>query len=299
LAQSGPRAKQSAMSDDEPPKRRGRKRTNSVKAPSEETEPEAAPPSPRISRALTAVLKVVTFVVLLGTAIGGFAYGANHFFVSTSRFAIRHIEAEGSRRFGEDQLLGLAGISRGDNLFSIDLPTAEQQLSSNPWIESARLTRRIPDTLTVVVTEHVAVALASIDESLYLVTEDGYPIKPFEEGDSHNFPVISGVSAEDLRVDRARALERIASAIAILRRYERLPMADAYAAQEINMASDGAVQLVVGNSAITFNLGQGPFRQKLLMAGRVLGKLGAKRQTPSIVFLDNQAHPERVVVRLR
>ncbi len=287
------------MSEDEPQKRRGRKRSNTVKAPVEEVEPEAPQARPRVTRGLVSVLKVIAFIVLLGSAIGGFAYGANRFFVSTSRFAIRHVEAEGSRRFGEDQLLSLAGITRGDNLFSIDLATAEQELSSNPWIASARLTRRIPDTITVSVTEHVAVALAAIDNSLYLVTEDGYPIKPLEEGDSSDFPIVSGVSAEDLQVDRDRALERIAGGIAILRRYERLPMAESYGAQEINLASDGAVQMVVGTSGITFNLGQGPFRQKLLMAGRVLGKLRAKRQTPSIVFLDNQAHPERVVVRLR
>ena len=35
------------------------------------------------------------------------------------------------------------------------------------------------------------------------------------------------------------------------------------------------------------------------MAAQVLGELGAKGRTPGIVFLDNEAHPERVVVRMR
>jgi hypothetical protein len=35
------------------------------------------------------------------------------------------------------------------------------------------------------------------------------------------------------------------------------------------------------------------------MAERVLGKLGQKGQVPGIVFADNEAHPERVVVRMR
>ena len=65
------------------------------------------------------------------------------------------------------------------------------------------------------------------------------------------------------------------------------------------MADDGTTTLVVGSSGITFHLGKGPVRQKLLMAARVLARVRARQQTPTIVFLDNEAHPERVVVRLR
>jgi hypothetical protein len=35
------------------------------------------------------------------------------------------------------------------------------------------------------------------------------------------------------------------------------------------------------------------------MAERVIGQLAAKGRVPGIVFLDNIAHPERVVVRMR
>jgi hypothetical protein len=35
------------------------------------------------------------------------------------------------------------------------------------------------------------------------------------------------------------------------------------------------------------------------MAERVIAELAAKGRTPGLVFLDNEAHPERVVVRMR
>jgi hypothetical protein len=35
------------------------------------------------------------------------------------------------------------------------------------------------------------------------------------------------------------------------------------------------------------------------MAGRVVGKLARQHATPGILFLDNAAHEERVVVRMR
>jgi hypothetical protein len=36
-----------------------------------------------------------------------------------------------------------------------------------------------------------------------------------------------------------------------------------------------------------------------LMGEQVVGEMRRKGRSPGIVFLDNQAHPERVVVRMR
>jgi hypothetical protein len=63
--------------------------------------------------------------------------------------------------------------------------------------------------------------------------------------------------------------------------------------------ADGSIQLVVGELGVSLVFGKGPVEQKLLMAARVLGKVRAKGELPKVVFLDNEAHPERVVVRLR
>jgi cell division protein FtsQ len=282
----------------EPAKKPRRRKT--VVAPEEE--PPLDDSGPEARRGLgwaLGVIKTACYLVVLAAAVGGFAYGANHFFVTTERFGIEQVEAEGSRRFSDEQLLSLAGVARGDNLFALDLEEAERRLSGNPWIATARITRKIPDTLTIRVTEHVAAALASIDSTLYLVTRDGLPIKALEPGESSDYAIVTGVDAEALRLDRERALERVAAGVGVLARYHRLPLSKGYPAQEVNMAEDGNISLVVGNSGITFHLGKGPVRQKLLMAARVLARVRARKQTPTIVFLDNEAHPERVVVRLR
>lgn len=287
------------MDDASPRKPRGRKRRRTVVEAPDELPVEA--PGPTRSRLgfVASVAKLCLLIGVLFGAVAGFAYAANRFFVTTTRFAIEQVQVEGSRRFGDAQILTMAGVQRGDNLFALDLEAAERALTNNPWIVAAHLTRRIPDTLEIQVEEHAAAALAAIDGALYLVTQDGTPIKPVAEGDETDYPVVTGVGAEALRADRDRALERIAAGIAILERYARLSVAKAYAAQEIHMSDDGSVSLVVGDRGVTFHLGQGPFRQKMLMAARVMGKLRARQQTPTIVFLDNQAHPERVVVRLR
>jgi cell division protein FtsQ len=174
----------------------------------------------------------------------------------------------------------------------------EEKLTQNPWIASAKLTRRLPDTLQILVTEHVAAAMAIIDQQLYLVTRQGLPIQPVD-GDAPDLPVITGVTGDDVTTDRVRALERVASGIEIFERYDRMPIAKVYGVQEVQLGVDGDVNLVVGEAGITLVLGKGPIKPKLLMAARIIGKVKERGQTPSLVFLDNQAHPERVVVRMR
>jgi cell division protein FtsQ len=277
-----------------------RKRNNRLEA-----EDEAAASGPASARPgwgkqlLWSAGKLALVGALLAVCMGGVIYAANRFFTSSPRFAVAKVEAEGSRRYGQEQLLHLAGVQRGDNLFRLELAELEQRLTQDPWIATAKVSRRLPDTLKFVVTEHVAVALAQIDSVTYLVTRQGLPITPLGAGDNADLPVISGVTTDDLQQDRARALERVAQGIAIAERYARLPLGKVHPPQEVHMGAGGSVWLTVGESGITLALGKGPVKQRLLMAARVIGKVRERGQTPQVVFLDNEAHPERVVVRLR
>ena len=254
-------------------------------------------PKPRSTA--TGIIKIAFGVGVVIVAACVVAFGAYRFLTTTTRFAIERVEIEGSHRYGESDLLALAGIGRGANLFGVDLALAEKKLAEDPWIESAHVSRKLPDGLSISVLELTAVALASIDSTLYLVTREGRPIKPLAEGDFNDYPVVTGISGEQLGNDRTLALERIASGLTLIEQYKRLPVSQAFPAQEVALAQDGRVNLIVGVPAITLQLGHANFRQKLLMAARIIGNVRAKGELPGIVFLDSEAHPERVVVRMR
>src|SRR5690606_5162178 len=99
--------------------------------------------------------------------------------------------------------------------------------------------------------------------------------------------------------DRRAELERLARAVGLLRQYEESGLAQARPAQEVHMTDSGAVSLSIGESGTTLHLGQPPFKQKLLRAERVLLRTVREGGAPRVVFLDNDAHPERVVVRVQ
>ncbi|HEY3233712.1 MAG TPA: FtsQ-type POTRA domain-containing protein [Polyangiaceae bacterium] len=247
----------------------------------------------RARRALEFVLGVL-FVV--GTGVG-VAWGAYRYALASPRFAIRSIDVEGSRRFGPAEVSQIAGIHPGINAFALDIRAAERRLAADPWIESAKITRRLPSRLSVQLSENEPVALAALGDRLFLLTPQGVPFKRFAVGDPHDLPLVTGMTDQELGGEEGSV--RIGTALAVLRQYERLRMSKAYPAQEVHMTDAGAVVLVVGASGIALFLGEGPWPKKLQMAERAFGLLAAKGQVPETVFLDNRAHPERVVVRVR
>ncbi len=243
-------------------------------------------------------LKALIGLLLIASAAGLVAFGARHFATTSDRFAIHELQAEGNRRFTAEALAQLGGVKRGDNLFATDELRVQRALLEDPWIASAKVTRKLPSTLVFEVEEYSARALAAIGEKLYLVTRDGHPIDVAGPNEL-DFPVVTGVTVEEIAADRLRAKRRIAHAVGILQRYEQMPMAASYAPQELHLSDDDAVTLVVGRSGVSLQLGTGNVRQRLQMAARILSRVRSRGEVPSVVFLDNEAHPERVVVRLR
>jgi cell division protein FtsW len=112
-------------------------------------------------------------------------------------------------------------------------------------------------------------------------------------------PVLTGVTLEALAKDRRDSIARLATGLSVLEHYDRLPVSRVQRAQEVNLAPDGSVVLVVGTRRVSLHLGQGPWPKKLLMVAEVMRQFERERELPGVVFLDNELHPERVVVRMR
>jgi cell division protein FtsQ len=238
----------------------------------------------------------------LGMVIGislGAALGARHYAMTTPRFSIERLEVMGARRLTTEAVSRQAEVGVGQNIFAIDLLKAETKLLEDPWVKKAKITRRLPRVLRVELEEYQAAALTSIGPELFLVTKEGQPFKALGEADPFDLPVVTGISSENLARDRAREVERIRAGIEVLRLYESLPLHHAFPAQEVHLAPSGAATLTIGKQAVGVHLGKGDWRQKLSMAARVMSRVQREGKVPGIIFADNEAHPERVVVRMR
>lgn len=284
-------------------RRLGLKKFRRIKSPADAVgsfvDGEAQRPRLTQVQALLLGAKVLFGGALVLAAVLGLSWAVYRYAQTTPRFAVQKIDVSGTRRLVREDLLAAADLKEGVNLFALDVDKAEKALLSSPWVAQVRVVRRLPSTVRVELVEHEPRAIATISGTSFLVSEEGVPFKELGSGDPHDFPVITGISPDALARDRRAELDRLAETLGVLRDYERLSISRAFPVQEAHLGKGGDASLVVGSEGITLHLGSGPFKQKLLRAERVLEKTRKAKGEPSIVFLDNEAHPERVVVRVR
>jgi len=250
------------------------------------------------SRAL-AIARAV-FGVLMVIGIGsGVAWGARRYVRTSPRFAVTDIQATGGKRRSTEEVAATAGIAKGQNVFSIDLDKSRKQLESDPWIESAEITRQLPGTLVIRVTEREAAGIVAMAEGTYLVTRDGALIKRVDAGDPLDFHVVTGVPLAMIVDDREGATRQIRAALDLAYDYDRSPLAQRSPVEEVHVETNGEMTLIVGKTGVTLRMGEAPYRRKLEQAVRIMGELDRRGAKADTVMLDDEARPERVVVRMK
>ena len=295
-----------------PPNRkvkRKKARSDSIEAPEErvllgrelsDDDDELGEPRPGVSRArVVEALRVAAGVFVTVAAALLCVWGLVRYTRTSPRFAIRAVSVQGASHRSPEDIARMGGIASEHNIFTTDLEAAQAKLLDDPWIERVSLRRKLPSTVLVDVVEREAHALVAMGADLYLSTLQGELFKKFEPGDPYDLPIVSGVRAENVAEDRGAVVALIRRALDLVADYDHAGPAKAYPVQEAHLEDDGGIVLVVGKDATALHLGRGPYRQSIEQASRVLAELTSRKGQASVVFLDNEAHPERVVVRMR
>ncbi len=157
--------------------------------------------------------RCVLFFTAVVAPVGIASYYLTTFALSSPRFELRSaddVQVTGNRFVSREEVanaLGLpphAGSSPGIKVFRLSLEAARKQVESIAWVQSAALTRILPNRLLVHVTERTPVAFVNVGGHVGLVDSDGVVLdKP--ESASYDFPVITGLdSSASLDVCRNR-----------------------------------------------------------------------------------------------
>jgi cell division protein FtsQ len=278
-----------------------RRRGGSI-PPSSSLPPLAAdvPPGPpagesrfvRIGRAIVGLVLVAG----IGT---GVAWGARRYVRTSPRFAVTEIVTSGGKRRSSDDIAGIASIAKGQNVFSIDLERARVRLAADPWIESAEVTRQLPGTIHIRISEREAAGIVAMAEGMYLVTRDGAIIKRVESGDPLDQHIVTGITLKQLVDDREGATRTVRHALDLAYDYDRCPLAQRSPIEEVHVEPSGDMTLIVGKTGTVLRMGEGPYRRKLDQAVRIVAELDRRGAKPDTIMLDDEARPDRVVVRMR
>lgn len=88
-------------------------------------------------------------------------------------FKVKNILVEGRKYTDADVLLALINVGEGDPIFLFEPTAAKEQIEKISWVRSARVERRLPDTIYIDLIEREPMALWRHEEQLSLIDADG------------------------------------------------------------------------------------------------------------------------------
>ena len=98
------------------------------------------------------------------------AFLAVSFFVF---FRIGEIRVTGNAMYTQEQIMEFISFREGDNLFSFDAAKAESALRKNlPYLGSVEISRKLPSTILVTVSERTEDLALHLGEEVYLISGD-------------------------------------------------------------------------------------------------------------------------------
>ena len=230
--------------------------------------------------------------------LSGLAFAAvwGHEYALTSpRFALSTLHFEGLQHASETDLTRLSGLTPGQNLFTADPSTVERLLETHPWVQHVEVMRQLPDTVHVLVNEHVPVALVTLGD-LYLVDSQGHAFKKVEPKDQVDLPLLTGVDREAYVRDPMKAAEGFREALALAHAYEVSGAGQYGRLSEVRRVADGLTLVTDAGQEIRFAVGAP--EEALQRLFKVRSELARRGLIAQVIHLDNRVRPDRVTVKL-
>ncbi|NQZ14763.1 MAG: FtsQ-type POTRA domain-containing protein [Alphaproteobacteria bacterium] len=88
-------------------------------------------------------------------------------------FVVEDLLVEGRTYTDSDAIMAIANVAKGDPLFSFDAAAAQSMIERLSWVEAAKVTRRLPDTIHIELTEREPFALWQHQGRVRLIDDEG------------------------------------------------------------------------------------------------------------------------------
>jgi len=212
---------------------------------------------------------------------------------------IDNIEIEGARRLSRTLLLEQSKLVPGASLLAIRPGQVERALMAHPWVAKAEVSRKWPNSLHLKVQERDPVALVQFGEELLYMDRQGMIFKPLSPGDPHNFPVITGLTAEQFRHPAGDLTEVVTQAFQLMDVLKTTPPPlNLENISEIHVDLERGFTLYANGVGVALDLGLQEYSEKLQKFAQLWPHLVQKGLLTKVNRI-NLNYPHRVLVTLK
>lgn len=212
-------------------------------------------------------------------------------FLGHSYFAVQEIKVRGGEKVGGSEIVAMAGMTQGMNIWKIDPEIIERKVAKHPWVKRVLVRRELPRRVVIEVEEREAKGIVVLGR-LYYVDPEGFVFKEVEEGENADFPLLTGLQQADLVSQAHATRQKIREALQLGDLMTRGPLS----ISEIHFSAQGGVVLYPMAYPVALHMGWGDWQGKLMRLERVLAMW--KGSEARLAALD-LSFRDQVVARLR
>jgi cell division protein FtsQ len=241
-------------------------------------------------------LKRLVRLALWGTALALVAvvgYETYSLLARATFLRLERIEVTGLKRLTRDEVIGLAGIHPGQDLLALGLRQVGAQLERSPWVEKVQVRRYFPHMLSITVSEREPAAVVNLGYLYYLDTQ-GHVFKPLQDGDRLDYPVLTGVTEEDLAKDPNGCREAFRAALGLIELLSKGPVFSLADVSEIHYDKGYGFTLFTLRGGVPIRLGSGDFTAKLGRLARIYSEL--QTTLPALQYIDLD-YADKIIVK--
>jgi cell division septal protein FtsQ len=216
---------------------------------------------------------------------------ARRFVVDSPYFSVREIQVRGAEKLGGNEIVAMAGLKHGMNMWRIEPATIEKKVAKHPWVRRVLVRREFPRRVVIEIEERTPKAIVATGK-LYYVDSEGVVFKEVGTGESVEFPLLTGLRPDELGSHDPAVRRKIQDAV----RLGDLMAKDSHTISEIHFEATDRVILYTTAYPLALHMGWGDWEDKLRRVDRVL-KLW-KGHEERLVALD-ASFADQVVARVR
>jgi cell division protein FtsQ len=200
----------------------------------------------RNRRVLVIVSKVVLALAICAGLYFGVQLGAKRLFFENPDYRLSQIEIQTDGTLQRDQVLKVAGLREGENIFSINLARVQERLQQLPQVDEVQVMRKMPGEIDIHLVERKPIAWITSDKQIsdpfasdvaFLVDARGVLMKEKKLLPEYlGLPLITGCTSESLDAGKTVASSEAKAALDLLRLSTRSFMQTRFQIREIDVS---------------------------------------------------------------
>ena len=217
----------------------------------------------RNRRLLVVFSKIALVILLAGGIYVGARVAAKRFFIDNPDYKLSNIEVQTDGTLQRDQILNVAGLREGQNIFRVNLARVHERLQELPQVDGVEVVRKLPAEIDIRIVERKPIGWITSEKQIadpfasdaaFLVDARGVLMKEKKLLPEYlGLPLILGCVSESLEAGKIVESPEARAALELLRLSTRSFMQTRFQIREIDVSKGYCLVVTDKNhSRVTF-----------------------------------------------